>query len=588
MRRSPLRAFVPLALGVTALAVAACGGGGGGGGKKGTGATGAPVTGKKGGILKVLANSDVDYIDPGQAYYQFSYMLDFATQRPLFSYKPEDSAKETPDLASGPAQVTDGGKTVTIKIRSGVKFSPPVNRAVTSKDVKYALERQFFSSVANGYAGAYFGDTVGAKVGAKPGSKISGITTPDDTTVVIKLKRATGAVVAGALSLPGSAPVPEEYAAKYDAKTTSTYGTHQVSTGPYMIKNDASGKSVGYQPGKKIELVRNPNWNGPQTGDYRKAYLDGATFQEGVDPNVGSRQILTGASATNGDFAPPPQQTKSALSTRRSQIALVPSGGNRYVSMNTTVAPFDNLNLRKAVLAVFDRNAMRLTRGGPALGGIATHFIPPGMNGFNEAGGTAGPDIDYLKNPSGDLKLAQDYMKKAGFPSGKYTGSKPILMVGVNAGVGQKSAEVAQQQFQKLGFKVNLREVEQATMYTKFCNTPKADVAVCPNVGWLKDFADPQTILDPTFNGKNIVPTNNSNWPELNDKAINAAMDKAETITDPAQRAQAWGKIDQMIMEQAPAVPWIWDNQPNIWSKNVNGVINKFNANIDLSFTSIK
>ena len=45
-------------------------------------------------------------------------------------------------------------------------------------------------------------------------------------------------------------------------------------------------------------------------------------------------------------------------------------------------------------------------------------------------------------------------------------------------------------------------QVAQSTMYTKFCNVPKANVAVCPNVGWLKDFADRQTILDPTFNGE--------------------------------------------------------------------------------------
>jgi peptide/nickel transport system substrate-binding protein len=113
-------------------------------------------------------------------------------------------------------------------------------------------------------------------------------------------------------------------------------------------------------------------------------------------------------------------------------------------------------------------------------------------------------------------------------------------------------------------------------------------VAICPNVGWLKDFADPQTILDPTFNGKNIVATNNSNWPQLDDPKINAAMDKAETIVDPAERAKAWGDIDKMVTEAAPAVPWIWDNQPNIWSKNVNGVINKFNAHVDLGFTSLK
>jgi peptide/nickel transport system substrate-binding protein len=107
-------------------------------------------------------------------------------------------------------------------------------------------------------------------------------------------------------------------------------------------------------------------------------------------------------------------------------------------------------------------------------------------------------------------------------------------------------------------------------------------------VGWLKDFNDPQSILDVPFNGENIVPTNNSNWPLLNDKSINEAMDKAKLISDPAQRAAAWGKIDDQVMAQAPAIPIIWDNQADVRSGNVNGVVNLFNAVWDLNFTSLK
>ena len=93
-----------------------------------------------------------------------------------------------------------------------------------------------------------------------------------------------------------------------------------------------------------------------------------------------------------------------------------------------------------------------------------------------------------------------------------------------------------------MGFKVRLRLVTQDAMYTRFCNSPPANVAICPNVSWGKDFADAQTMLDPTFNGKNIVQQGNSNWPELNDPKINAAMDKAELLTDPKERADAWGE----------------------------------------------
>jgi len=584
MTRSPLRTGLLGAVAALALVAAGCGGSDN---KKASSGGGAPIAGKPGGTLKVLSNGDVDYIDAGAAYYQFSYMVTSATQRPLYSYKPDEPLKPAPDLASADPEISADAKTVTVKLKSGIKFSPPVSREVTSKDVKYAIERGFNSNVANGYAGAYFGNITGVKAYQdKKAKEISGIETPDDQTIVFKLDKPTGGVVAQALVLPLSAPVPPEYAKPFDAKNPSTYGVHQVATGPYQVEADSSGKLTGYQPGKRIVLVRNPSWD--KSTDFRPAYLDKIDIQEGVDPNVGSRQIIEGQSLVNGDFAPPPEIIKSALASKKDQVALVPSGGNRYVSMNTKIKPFDNVDVRRAVLAVFDRNAMRLTRGGEALGGLANHFIPPGIPGFEEAGGEKGPGFDFLANPSGDLKLAQEYMKKAGYPSGKYTGSEKLLMVGSTAAVAKKSAEVAQAQFQKLGFKLNFRLVTPDSMYTKFCNVPKAAVAICPNVGWLKDFNDAQTILDPTFNGKNIVPVNNSNWPQFDDPEINAAMDKAEEIVDAGERAKAWGEIDKMLTEKAAAVPWIWDNQPNIRSANVNGVIAEWNATYDFAFSSLK
>ena len=458
------------------------------------------LTGKTGGNLTVVASSDVDYIDPGAAYYQFTFMVTTATQRALYSFGPDDAVNAVPDLATQAPDVSSDGKTVTVKIKSNVKFSPPVNRAATSADVKYAIERAFLPTVANGYAGAYFGDIIGVKEFQDgKATEISGIDTPNSTTIVFNLNRGTGGVVAGALALPISAPVPKEYAAKFDAKNPSTYGVNQVATGPYMIEADSKGALTGYEPGKKINLVRNPNWD--RATDFRKAYLDTINIEEGNDDTtVASRQILSGNGQVNGDFGPPPPVLKQIVNTTPDQLALTPSGGLRYVSLNTTLAPFNNLNVRKAVLAVFDREAMRATRGGPLLGPIANHFIPPAMGGFDEAGGLTGTGVDFLKYPKGNLALAKEYMKKGGFPSGMYTGSQQLLMVGTSGGAAQKSSEVAAAQLEKLGFKPKLRLVTQDSMYTKFCNVPKAKVVICPNVGWLKDFADPQTILDPTFN----------------------------------------------------------------------------------------
>ena len=105
---------------------------------------------------------------------------------------------------------------------------------------------------------------------------------------------------------------------------------------------------------------------------------------------------------------------------------------------------------------------------------------------------------------------------------------------------------------------------------------------------WYKDFPDPQTMLDVTFNGAAIQPQGNSNFPQLNDPAINAAMKNAETLAEPAERAAAWGAIDQQVMAQAPAIPGTWLNQPIVRSKDVVGVPNSILTGWDLTFTSLR
>jgi peptide/nickel transport system substrate-binding protein len=585
MRRSFQWTLILGVLLALTLGVAACGGDDDGG-EQGT-SSGTPAEGQKGGKLTVLWTDDVDNIDPGITYYQMGFMVHEAISRPLYGYEADDGVNAVPDLAESDPQISEDGKTVTVTLKKGIKFSPPVDREVTSADVKYAIERGFFNTVNNGYAGAYFGDLQGAKVGAKPGTEIPGIETPDDSTIVFKLTKGTAGVLAGALAMPLSAPVPKEYAEEFDKQNPSAYGQHQVATGPYMIENDAEGNTVGYEAGRRIHLVRNPNWVADT--DFRPAYVDEIDMPQGNDDTtVAARKILDGENMINGDFSPEPAVLKQALTRQKEQLELVPSGGGRWVAMNTKIKPFDNVDVRRAVVAGFDREAMRLTRGGEVIGDIPTHFIPPELPGFEEAGGLEGPGIDFMSNPAGDMNLAAEYFKKAGYASGKYEGDEELLMVGTSEGVAQKAAEVAKENFEKLGFKVRLRLVTQDAMYTKFCNVPKAEVAICPNVGWLKDFADAQTYLDPTFNGDNILQVGNSNWSQLDDQALNEEMNQAKLLTDPQERADAWAEIDKKITDLAPGVYWVWDKHPLVRSENVNAIHSSFNGQWHLAYTSIK
>ena len=88
-----------LALALAGAVLTGCGGGSSGGEGRSAGSPGAPVEGKAGGKLTVLWTDDVDNIDCGISYYQMGYMVCYATQRPLYSWKPEDGETPVPDLA---------------------------------------------------------------------------------------------------------------------------------------------------------------------------------------------------------------------------------------------------------------------------------------------------------------------------------------------------------------------------------------------------------------------------------------------------------------------------------------------------------
>lgn len=544
--------------------------------------------GKKGGKLTMLAASDVDFLDPGKTYYTFGFEVGDAIGRELYRFNPDTPDTASPDIADGEPEISDDKKTVTVKLKKGIKYAPPVNREVKADDIKYAFERFFSVNVGGQYPG-YFQDITGAPKKPTKGVKpISGITTPDDQTVVFKMDKPLAVQLAGALVMPISTPVPREYAEKFDAKNPSTYNTNIAMSGPYMVRNNAKGELVGYKAGKSISIVRNPNWD--EATDDRPALLDAIFIRTNAsDANISSKQVIGGQSLVL-DTNPPAATLRQVITQTKDQYLSLPSGGYRYFPMNTEIKPFDDLNVRKAVMAGFDRDAARLARGGKYVGDIATHWLPPDFPGFDQAGGLEGfPDLDYFnaKNVKGDMAISAKYFKAAGYASGKYEGNETLLMVGADADPGKAQAEVARAQLQKMGFKVKLRLVPQDSVYTEWCQVPAKKVAMCGGAGWFKDFNDPQSMLEPTFKGSLIARDGgNINYSLLNDPKIDAAMDKAALATG-EDRLKQWGAIDRMIIEAGAGIPFIWDKTTLIRSKNVAGVANPYIALWDFSYTSL-
>jgi peptide/nickel transport system substrate-binding protein len=547
--------------------------------------------GQQGGAVTFLAAGDVDSLDPGITHSDFGYMVQYAVNRTLYSFKPGGSVHPVPDLATGAPIISNDGKTITVHIRKGIYYSPPEPKLlVTSSDIKYAFERAFSTHVPNSYAEAYFGTIVGAP--STPSStipQIPGIVTPDKTTIMFKLSLPDAAEVAEALVLPITVPVPESYASQYDQSTPSAYGEHLLSVGPYMVKS--------YTAGSQIELVRNPSW--ARSSDYRPAYLDSVTIKEGnSNVAVASGSALKGSSIICCDTGQLPPAVLHQASLDRQQFVFTPSHATRWIALNTNVAPFTNIYVRQAVIAVLDRNNLLIAQGGRAAGEIANGWIPPGTPEFKAAGGLKqNNDLDFMKYPQGNLELAKQYMLKAKAAgvanissSGLYTGPQ-VVAVAPNVQPELASDSIAESDLAKLGFRLTLHEVTESSLYTGYCGEPSTmhtdNIGVCMDVVTLQDYADPQGLLLPAFDGKYILAQGNLNWSGLNDSAVNAAVTKAAAAVGKT-RLKDWVNVNNLVASQAPGAPYLWYKTVTVASKNVKLVTNGYYATADLNFTSIR
>jgi peptide/nickel transport system substrate-binding protein len=606
--RSYRGAIAAAAVGLLTVGLAACGSSSSGGTtsgeklppslplKAGQNPIGQCLTcGKPGGTLTVDTVESFLNLDPGGAYFVLDYGVVYATQRPLFTYPPNSASVLVPDLATAVPTVanggiSDGGKLITVHIQPNVKFAPPINRAVTSQDVAFALERGANPHVGNGYWSIYFTNLVDFKKAT--GGPFAGITTPNSTTIQFHLTKPSDAIIIGALSMPLSSPVPKEMVGPDDKHAPTTFGAQNYSsTGPYMVQeNTSTGQiaGVGYQAGKSLTLVRNPNWSASTYSAAYKppAYLNKIVVNIGGDATVIGQQVLKGSDLVQLD-TPSQSIVQSAYQSYPSQITFTAGSGTHYGGMNTQHGPLKNVWLRRAVWAAMNREAVVKARGGSLTAAPMTHFIYPTNAGYEQAGGALGPSVPWNTNVNGNLAEAQKLMKQGGYPSGKYTGSATLQVVSGNGGNSPAIAQIVQTALTSLGFKVHLSLVDQSAMYGKYCGVPKAEIDVCPSSGWVRDFDNPLTVLYVPFAVN--VPVNNSNWSQVNDPRLNTMMNDASLLTDPTQQANAWAVIDKYIVENAYALPLTFDSQANIRSADVLGVNQLWNTGQwDFMYTSLK
>ena len=524
---------------------------------------------KTGGTLNFIADGDCDYYDPARTYFGHCWDFDRLIFRGLMGYKAAPGTgglDVVPDLASAPGSSNDGGKTWTYKLRGGLKFED--GTPITSKEVKYGIERVFAQSVINGgptYVITFLcpgGTDASGACKSYPGPYkdkdpnhlgLSTIKTPDDSTIEFDLNTKVGDWNY-IMALPASTPVPIAY--DQGPKGGAKYTFHPVSDGPY--------KFASYSPGKSLTLVRNTQWQ--QSSDpFRKALVDRIVFTvDSNDEDVDNRLINNLADVDiNGVGVQVATQSRVLTNPQLKARADNPiTGATRYLAIETKVAPFDNLHCRLAVQYAVSKVDWQTARGGPVGGGdIATTMLNPAVKGYTKF------DLYPDNNGHGDVAKAKDELSKCGKPNGFST-----HLATTTTTKGKNMATAVQSSLARIGIKVTIDAGDPATYYSQYIGSPsvnrRKDFGLMV-AGWGADFPTGYGFFSSLIDGRKILDQGNSNYSEINDPKINQLIDQAVGTTDADAAAKIWGEVDKQVMSDATLVPMTYDKALVINSTNV-------------------
>ncbi|WP_328828676.1 ABC transporter substrate-binding protein [Streptomyces sp. NBC_00252] len=546
MRRSALAAVA--AIGSATLLMAGCSKADDSKSDNGTKAAGANAATKdvvnasthKGGTVTYELSDVPDSFDPGNTYYAYMYNFSRLYARPLMTFEPGPGSKGNtlvPDLAVSKGVSSDGGKTWTYKLRSGLKYQD--GSAITSKDVKYAVERSNFARDVLSLGPNYFQQfLVGGKdykgpYKDKSAEGLKSIQTPDDTTIVFHLNTAFQEFDY-LVAAPQTAPVPQ-------AKDTGVdYVKNIVSSGSYQFQS--------YQDGKQAVLVRNKNWNAA-SDPLRKQYPDKIVVNLKVNADTIDKDVLAGNAIDMGGTGVQAATQAQLLTSADKKAGTDNTFGGRlvYMAINTKVKPFDNIQCRKAVEYAIDKVSVQTAEGGPIRGEIASTVLPPDITGYQK-------DDQYATTGNkGDVTKAKDALKACG---------KTAISTNLSARSDRpqeiSAATAIINSLKAVGINASLKQYPSGKYFTDYAGVPKFTEQ--QNIGlimmqWGADWPSGYGFEQQILNGEAIGASGNTNLSQYDNKTVNNLLAKAIGTEDVTTRNSMYAQIDKQTMSDAALVP---------------------------------
>lgn len=507
MRKSGFVLLLLVLAAGSALGLSACGGSGG----------------KEGGTLTGTYASFPTYLDPTLSYEVEGWTAMYDTYLPLLTYAHENGAagsKVVPALAESMPTITNGGKTYTLTLRKGLKYSD--GTPVKASDFAASIERIFKLNSAG--SGFYEGIVGAEKFAETKSGGIPGIKTNDKSgKIEIDLVAPRG-TFSNELALLYATVLPADTPAKN--LTTDP----PPATGPYMITK--------VEPGRGWSYARNPYWakDNSQINEVPSGHVNKIEIKVVRNDSTQVNEI----ERDKADWMQTPISSDLYNKVKDKYEGTqfrVERPINLYMFwINTTQPPFDDLEVRQAVNYAVDTAALERIYAGSL---AATHqILPEGMPG-HEA-------FDLYPH---NMAKAKELIAEAN-PS-----DRNVTVWTDNESPNDEAGAYYEGVLNELGFNAKLKTISGDNYYTVIGNESTPDL----DTGWLafyQDYPHPNDFLQLLFSGESISPTSNTNFSRIDDPKLNAKIAKlAEEPLGPKQEAE-YAELDKAYMEQAPIVPY--------------------------------